>query len=173
MFRKILLIMSLIIISSTAFAHRGANIFAYPRPTPESKIFNQYGQAFSLKDFSGDFLIAVFWSKTCIPCLRELDDLNNFVKKTQNNNIKVILISPHDEWQTGEEQRTFLKKYGGLELDFYTDKKSKLANDFGIFTSPHTVLINSSSLEIGRIRGSVDWDDNDVIEYIYKIKAQN
>ena len=32
-------------------------------------------------------------------------------------------------------------------------------------------LINKGK-EIGRIRGAADWDDEDVIEYIYKIKAQ-
>ena len=48
-----------------------------------------------------------------------------------------------------------------------------LAEDLGIFTSPNTVLINRKGEEIGRIRGSIDWDDDDVIEYIYKIKAQH
>ncbi len=173
MFRKFLLVLFLFCFSNTALAYRGANIFAYPRPVPESKIFNQYGQAFQLKDFAGDFLIIVFWSKTCIPCIRELDDLNAFVKKTQDNSIKVILVSPHEDWQTEGEQLSFLKKYGGVNLDFYTDKKSALATDFGIFTSPHTVLVNDSSMEIGRIRGAVDWDKEDIIEYIYTIKAQN
>jgi len=28
-------------------------------------------------------------------------------------------------------------------------------------------------MEIGRIRGAVDWDKEDIIEYIYTIKAQN
>lgn len=56
---------------------------------------------------------------------------------------------------------------------FYVDKKGDLSADLGIFTSPNTVLINRHGKEIGRIRGSVEWDDDEVIEYIYKIKAQN
>lgn len=173
MLKKILLIFLFVFFTGSAFAQKGANIFAYPRKAPVSKIFNRYGQSFSLYDFAGDFLIAVFWSKSCIPCLREMDDLNGFVKKTTGTGIKVILISPTEEWLTAEEQHAFLKKYGGTDLDFYTDKKAKLSTDFGIFTSPHAVLINGDSMEIGRIRGSVDWDDDDVIEYIYKIKSQH
>ncbi len=173
MLKKFLLILFFISFISPAMAQKGANIFAYPRKAPTSKIYNRYGQAFSLYDFAGDFIVAVFWSKTCIPCLKEMDDLNIFAKKTADTGIKVIIISPDKEWLSPEEQYAVLKKYGGQDLDFYTDKKSKLSTDFGIFTSPHTVLINSDSMEIGRIRGSVDWDDEDVIEYIYKIKAQH
>ncbi len=173
MFKKICLSLCVIFFAVTAHAAGGVNIFAYPREVPQTPIYNQYGQAFELKDFTGNFVIAVFWSKTCIPCLREMDDLNAFVKKTSGNGIKVILISPAEEWLSEGEQRAFLRRYGATEVDFYVDKKAKLAMDFGIFTSPHTVLINEESMEIGRIRGSVDWDDDDIIEYIYKIKAQH
>ena len=57
-------------------------------------------------------------------------------------------------------------------INFYSDRKSALSNSFGIFTSPHTVLIDKNSMEIGRIRGSVDWDDDDVIEYIYNLSSK-
>lgn len=173
MFRIILVILFLACFVSTAQAKQGVNIFAYPRNVPEQTIFNRYGKSIKLKDFAGDFLIIVFWSKTCIPCLRELKDLSGFVNKTANNGIKLILVSPEEEWETEEEQLAILKRYNAENLDYYVDRKSKLASAFGIFTSPHTVLVNKESMEIGRIRGAADWDDDDVINYIYKIKAQN
>ena len=173
MLKKFILIILLVFFSTSAFAKKGVNIFTYPREVPNIKIFDQYGKSYHLKDFADDFLIIVFWSKTCIPCLREIDDINNFIEKTTGTGVKLIMVSPEKEWSYPEEQKMFLKKYGGDNIDFYLDKKSALANSFGIFTSPHTVLINRSSMEIGRIRGAVDWDDQDVIEYIYKLKAQN
>lgn len=36
-----------------------------------------------------------------------------------------------------------------------------------------TVLIGREGKEIGRIRGSAEWDSQDVIEYMYKIKAEH
>jgi len=173
MMKKFLNILFLVFLTTNAWAKSGVNIFAYPRKVPESSIYNQYGKAFKLEDFQGNFLLVVFWSKTCIPCLREMESLNSFSKKVSSNGIHVLLVSPAEDWQTPEEQRAFLKRYKGEDLDFYVDKKASLASDFGIFTSPHTVLINADSMEIGRIRGSVDWDDSDVVEYIYKIKAQH
>ena len=91
----------------------------------------------------------------------------------RSNGVRVILVSPAEDWMNEDEQKAFLKRYGAADLEAYVDRKAALATDFGIFTSPHAVLVNGESMEIGRIRGSVDWDDEDVIEYIYKIKAQN
>lgn len=173
MLKKIILTLLLVFFTTSAFAKKSVNIFTYPREVPNTKIFDQYGKSYHLKDFADDFLIIIFWSKTCIPCLREIDDINEFVKKTDGTGVKLIIVSPEKEWNSAEEQKAFLKKYGGDNIDFYLDRKSALANSFGIFTSPHTVLVNASSMEIGRIRGSVDWDDSDVIEYIYRLKTNN
>lgn len=173
MFKKILFILVLLMSALPAKAEKGVNIYAYSREIPDLNIYNQYGKAIRLKDFNGDFLIAVFWSKTCIPCIRELDDLDAFVQQTQSTGIKVILISPEEEWMSGEEQKAFLKRYGAKNIDFYVERQGQLSAAFGIFSTPNAVLINADSQEIGRIRGSVDWDDKSVIEYIYKIKAQH
>lgn len=171
MTKRIILILFLLFLTTPAFAKKGVNIFSYPREAPKEKIFDQYGKSITLKEFSGDFLIVSFWSKKCIPCIREIDEINEFIKKTKGTGIKLITVSPEKEWASPEEQRFFLKKYGGHDIEFYSDRKSALANSFGIFSSPHAVLINSDSMEIGRIRGSVDWNDEDVIEYIYKLKT--
>lgn len=172
MMKKIFLII-LVLIAFTQIAEAKFNIFAYSREAPKTKIFDLEGRAVSLHDFKNDFLVVVFWSKTCIPCLREMKDLSRFVDKVKNDGIKVILVSPEKEWTSKAEQAMILKKYGGEKLDVYLDRKSDLGNEFGIFTSPHSVLIDENSMEIGRVRGAIDWDDEDVIEYIYKLKAQD
>ena len=171
MLKRIILIILLVIFTTPAFAKKGINIFTYPRDVPNVKIFDQHGKSHHLKDFADNFLIVVFWSKTCVPCIREIDEINEFVNKTKGTGIKLITVSPEKEWISAEEQKAFLKKYGGNDIEFYSDKKSSLANSFGIFSSPHTVLISPNSMEIGRIRGAVDWADKDVIEYIYRLKS--
>lgn len=172
MIKKFLVFVLLFYVAMIATAQAKINIFAYSREAPDIAVYDSYGRAVRLKDFEGNFIIAVFWSKTCIPCLREMRDLNAFSNKTKDNGIKVMLISSEKEWATPFEQEEFLKKYGGDDLDYYVDRNSALGNEFGIFTSPHAVLINTQNMEIGRIRGAVDWDDSDVEEYIYKLKAQ-
>jgi len=148
------------------------NIFAASRPAPQRKIKHQNGTLYSLSDFKGQFIVAVFWSKNCGPCLKEMKDLNVFYKKALAENIRLILISPKSEWHSAIEQRLFLKKYGGSDLEFYTDNKGELAADFGIFTTPHTVLINEDGQEIGRIRGTAKWADKRVLAYIKSLTKQ-
>ena len=173
MIKRILFLCLMLFWSSLAAARGGLNIFAYPREAPQTPIYTPAGQAVRLADFKGDFLLVMFWSRYCAPCIKELDDINNFVVKTRDNGIKVLLVSKDDEWTSVTEQKELLQKYKAPDVDFYTDKDGKLSGDFGIFSSPHTVLVNTKSEEIGRIRGSADWGDEDVVEYIYKIKAQH
>lgn len=159
---------------TAAAAEKGVNIYAYPRDVPSKVIFNDMGQKVKISDFSGKFLMIVFWSRHCVPCIRELKSLNAFADKTQSDGIKVILVSDKKEWQGGaDEQRRFLTKYGAGGLDAYVDNRGDLAAAFGIFSSPVTVLISREGKEIGRIRGSADWDEDEVVEYMYRIKAEH
>jgi len=145
-------------------------LFAYSRPVPETKIYYQDGTSYKLSDFKGKFVIALFWSKTCVPCIRELKSLNKFYNKIKNEDVRLVMISPLDEWTTNAEQRDFLSKYKANDVDFFIDNRGDLAADFGIFSYPHSVLINQEGEEIGRIRGQMDWDDDDILQYIYDLR---
>ena len=172
MIKKVLALLIFCLCAGECFAKKGINIFAYSRPAPQTAIYNSSGLQSKLQDFEGQFILVMFWSRYCAPCIRELDDINDFVKITRDNNIKVLLVSQAEEWTGVGEQRMLLKKYKAEDIDFYIDKKGALAGDFGVFSFPHTVLVDQYGEEIGRISGSVDWDDEDVVEYIYKLKAK-
>lgn len=172
MIKKIVILLICCMFAEECLAKKGVNIFAYSRPAPQTGIYDSSGLSVALQDFKGQFVLLMFWSRYCAPCIRELDDINEFVKITQSNGIKVLLVSQAEEWTGVGEQKMLLKKYKAENIDFYTDRKGELASDFGIFSFPHTVLVDQYGEEIGRISGSVDWDDEDVIEYIYKLKAE-
>lgn len=169
--KALLIFFTFFLISSKVLAE--PNLFAYSRPAPETEIYYQDGKAHKLSEYKGDFIIALFWSKTCVPCVRELKSLNKFYNKTKNSGIKLLLISPQEEWPNNFEQRKFLNKYKANDVDFYVDKKGNLAADFGIFSYPHSVLINQEGEEIGRIRGQIDWDSSKVEKYILKLRDGN
>ena len=172
-FRIFIFILASLISFETYAGKEAVNIFAESRDVPKQQIYHENGKAYHLTDFKGEFVLAVFWSKNCGPCLKELRDLNTFYHNALPENIRMILISPKSEWKSSLEQRLFLKKYGAPDIEFYTDKKGKLAADFGIFSSPHTVLIDENSKEIGRIRGTAKWADKRVLDYIKSVKNQN
>ena len=150
------------------------NIYDEPRDLPERKMFlhEENGKSFGLDSFKGKFVIAIFWSRYCVPCIQELEKLSVFQQKTKDTNIKVVMISPASEWVSAAEQKRFLKQFQAGDLEYYVDRKGDLSADLGIFTSPNTVLINSKGKEIGRIRGSAEWNKDELVEYIYNIKAK-
>ncbi len=159
----------------SAFAKKdgNVNIYDHPRETPQIPFYTSDGRAVVMDDFKGNFVLLMNWSRDCSPCVNELEGLNEFYKQTKDNGITLLMLSPSREWKNTAEQRRFLKEYDAPDLPFYTDKDGKLAAAFGVFTSPHTVLFNKKGQEIGRIRGSAEWNDPRVIEYIYKLKAEN
>lgn len=172
---KILAVVALFVWAFVASAaERGINLYQIPRSAPSRVVYGEAGNRVRLSDFNGDFVIAVFWSRYCTPCIRELDSLRRFAERTGNNGIRVILISPQKEWPDGfPEQKRFLQRFGGNGLEIYVDHKNDLTAALGIFSSPVAVLISRNGQEIGRIRGSVDWDNPNVIEQILKIKASH
>lgn len=155
-----------------AAAKKGVEIFEETRDLPSRPVIDAAGKRHKLSEYNGQFVILVFWSKNCVPCIRELDDLNNFYKNNKNI-LKLLVISPEEEWDNAEDQRQFLTGRNASDLDFYTDPKGSLAGAFGIYSTPHAVLINRNNKEIGRLRGSADWDSKKVSDYIYKIIAEN
>ena len=176
MIKKIALILTLSMFFATAaFAKKEGNVNIYdePRPAPQVPFYTSEGQSVVLDNFKGNFVLLLLWSRECGPCVSELEDLNEFYKQTKDNGITLIMLSHASEWKDSAEQRKFLNRYDAPDLPFYTDKSGKLAEAFGIFTSPNAVMLNKKGQEIGRIRGSAEWDDPKVVEYIYKIKAEH
>ena len=162
----------LIIVLCSSIANAAINIYSSPRNLPQSKIIHPSGANFQLSDFHGDFVLAHFWSRDCAPCIKELSGLNKFHNKVKDKGVRLILISPQSEWFDSNEQSKFLKRYGAHDLEFYVEENDSLSADFGIFTTPHTVIINTKSQEVGRLRGSETWDKDKVIKYILKLKEQ-
>ncbi len=157
---------------ASVYAKDNVNIYEKPRKAPAQAVIHESGKNYRLSDFKGEFVVAIFWSRDCGPCIGELKSLNGFYNATKGKGVRLLLISPNEQWSSIAEQKRFLKRYGAPDVDFYVDEKGMVASDLGIFTSPHTVLINEKGEEIGRIRGSAKWDRDDVIEYIYQLKEK-
>ncbi len=171
---KVLVLLFLLFATVTVCAKERANIYSHSRDLPNKELISETGGKVKLSAFEGDFVIAIFWSRYCVPCIKELKNLSNFVEKTRNDGIRVIMISPKGEWVSGfVEQRSFMQRFEASNLEIYVDEKEAVASALGIFSSPVSVLISREGQEIGRIRGSIEWDKPEIIEYIYKIKAKH
>lgn len=165
-------IMMLMFSQEVCARDRAVNIYAFSRAMPQRELLAQDGTHHKLSEFAGDFTILIFWSRNCMPCVRQLKTLQEFTSKTQGQGIRLALVSTSREWKDSKEEKAFLSKYGAPNVESYIDEKGALTSDLGIYSSPNAVLINQKGEEIGRISGAADWGDEDVIEYINKIKTE-
>ena len=151
---------------------KNVNIYQSSREAPDTFFYDTYGYKLTLADFKGKFVLLLFWSRDCVPCIRELRSIKGFYDNTHGSDIAILPISDAKEWKNAEELNNFLKKYKAEGLPTYIDRRGKLGESFGIYAYPHTVLINAKGNEIGRIRGAAEWDSHEVIEYIMRLKSK-
>gem|GEM_PF-265844 len=174
LFYKIFALLLLLCLAFNVKAESGANIYEISRDLPSRFVYSETGKQVKLSDFKGDFVIAVFWSRYCVPCLSEMNNLRKFAAVVKNDGIRVIMISPKKEWKGGfEEQKFFLTRFDAQNMETYVDHNGDLAASLGIYSTPVTVLISRQAKEIGRIRGTVNWMKEGVISYFYTLKAKN
>ncbi len=146
------------------------NLFPEARYIPALDFYDESGKKYQLYDFNADLLIAVLWSRHCGPCIKDMQPLAKFAKRVENKGIKVILISPAEEWKNVAERQRFWEKIGADKLPQYFDQKSDFMKRMGIFATPTAILVTKNHLEAGQITGSVKWDKPEVEEYLLKLK---
>ena len=148
------------------------NIFEKPRYIPALSIYDDAGNAYQLKDFHSDLLIAVLWSKTCGPCLDDLRRIGAFVEQTKEHGIEVILISPEKEWKTATEKKAFLRRLNAVNMVSFNDKNGRFKDGMGVGVTPTAILVDRNGEEVGHITGSVKWNDPEVIKYMLNLRQK-
>ena len=102
---KILKIMTTLFLLFAIFcqsANAKINIFPKARYIPELSFYSDNGQAYKLKDFKSELLMAVLWSRYCGPCISDMKKLDVFSEKMKNKGIRVIIISPEKDFKTSK-----------------------------------------------------------------------
>ncbi len=172
---KILQLMTTLFLLFAVFcqsANAKINIFPKARYIPELSFYSDSGKAYKLKDFKSELLMAVLWSRYCGPCISDMKKLDTFSEKMKSKGVRVIIISPEKDFKTADERHAFLRKIEAPHLESYIDRKSNFINGMGVFVTPAAILVNRNNEEAGQITGSVKWDDDDVIDYILKLKTK-
>ena len=70
-------------------SEKGVNIYGAARDVPSKAVYGEAGNRVRMDDFKGDFVLAVFWSRYCVPFIRENESLKEFPRQTKNDHIQV------------------------------------------------------------------------------------
>ena len=110
------------------------NIILNDENNIEKKLIN-------ILDFNSKYVVN-FWATWCIPCKKELPDLNKM--KIENKDLKVIIISI--DKKSINDQLNFLKKNKVNELTAYFDQNMTFFKSLKLKGIPTTLLINQQKI---------------------------
>ena len=117
-----------------------------------------------LNDFKGRLIILNFWATWCAPCREEMPSLDNLQSNTKLSNLKIFPINIGQEDISKSE--SFFKELNIKNLDIYIDAPITLAKKFALRGVPTTILFNKEGKEFARIIGSIDFRDEEFVNWL-------
>ena len=118
----------------------------------------------NLDNLNGNLILLNFWATWCAPCKEEMPSLDQLKLNKNLNNLKIFPIN------IGKDNlKKSLKFFDDLEiknLKVYFDNPNTLAKKIGLRGVPTTILINKEGHEFARILGSIDFNNQNFINWL-------
>ena len=131
----------------------------------EDVIFKDINQKdVNLDDFRGKLIILNFWATWCAPCKEEMPSLDELQSNSNFSNLKIFPINIGQEDISKSE--FFFEELNIQNLDIYIDAPITLAKKFALRGVPTTILFNKQGEEFARIIGSIDFNDEEFINWL-------
>jgi len=131
----------------------------------EEVIFKDINQKnVNLADFKGKLVILNFWATWCAPCKEEMPSLDGLQSNSNLSNLKIFPINIGKEDTSKSE--FFFKELNIRNLNIYFDAPITLAKKLSLRGIPTTILFNKQGEEFARIIGSIDFNDEEFINWL-------
>ena len=166
---KLLIIIIYLLISNFSYASEKPdikNLVIIKNPKKyEDVVFKDINQKnVDLDDFKGKLIILNFWATWCAPCKEEMPSLDDLQSNSNFSNLKIFPINIGQE--DTSKSKFFFKELNIQNLDIYIDAPITLAKKFALRGVPTTILFNKQGEEFARIMGSIDFNDEEFINWL-------
>ena len=119
---------------------------------------------------SQGFSIISFWATWCIPCINELDAINELYDSwNENHSIKVLAIST-DDARSKKRVRPMISGKNWA-FDVYLDTNQNFKRSLNISGIPHTIIAYGSKIIHRRI-GYSPGEEKDLLKVIFNYKQK-
>ena len=118
----------------------------------------------NIQNLDGQLTILNFWATWCAPCKEEMPSLNRLQVNQKLKNLKIYPINVGKE--NLNKVKNFFAELGIDNLEPYFDNPSTLAKTLSLRGIPTTILLNSKGEEFARIIGSINFDDENFINWL-------
>ena len=118
----------------------------------------------NIQNLDSKLIILNFWATWCEPCKEEMPSLNRLQANQELKNLKIYPINIGKE--NLNKVKSFFTELDINNLEPYFDNPSTLAKTFSLRGLPTTILLNSKGEEFARIIGSINFDDENFINWL-------
>ena len=127
---------------------------------PNTKVRLLNNETVNLNALTNGVSIVSFWATWCIPCIKEMDVLSEFIEE-YDDKVSVILINTDDPGKVGKV-KSFVNSKKYLKGDIYhivMDYNQKLSRRFNAQPIPLSFIVENNNI-IYRKRGFIPGDEN-------------
>jgi thiol-disulfide isomerase/thioredoxin len=112
------------------------------KPAKPFIVKDMYGKTHSLKSLKGKVVVLNFWFVECMPCIKEIPELNNLVKKYDGKDVVFLAIADSEKAKI----MSFQKKYNFKYVIAPKNAKSTVIEDYNISAYPTHIIIDKNSI---------------------------
>lgn len=120
------------------------------------------GNAVTLEDYKGQYVILNFWATWCKYCVKEMPDLVQLQKDEPK--VKILAVDVNEDQKSVSD---FLKKNKLESLTVLMDSEGKVAEAYGVDSFPTSFFIDRSGKVIGYVQGMMEAKDmKNAVQYL-------
>lgn len=123
----------------------GSRISAAPLPN-SLDLETLEGQPLDQSSYEGKALVLVFWANWCIPCRKEVPQLNALQQEGLQQHVKILGINEDDEVDAG---LAFVRRYGP-QYPSVKDQNFQFATSMKVRSLPQVVVVSPEGEELYR-----------------------
>jgi peroxiredoxin len=129
---------------------------------PEFETVDVEGREVRLDSYAGKVVILNFWATWCPPCRLEMPSMEKLYREFKDQGLEVVAVN---FMESPAPILEFVKEKG-FTYPILMDRKSRIAESYGVRRLPETVLIGRQGNLLGKSTGYKDWYKKDAREFV-------
>ena len=138
-------------------------------PAPEFAIKDETGKELKLSDLRGNVVFLNFWYTTCLPCVKEMPDMELVNRVFKDRKFKMVPISVDTNF---DDVKKFYQDHKLTTMPMYLDPGKQIANRYNVYKFPETYIIDGNGIVLKHYIGEKVWSNatymNVIEDYVSK-----
>ena len=143
--------LTLVIFFSFFFSGMSSPPLRVGGPAPSFELKTLKGEIFKSSDLKNKAVILNFWATWCVPCIKEMPELNKAYTSFKNDDVEIIAINFSE---TRSEVDEFVKKYH-LKFPVLLDKYGDVSQAYRVRNLPVTYFISPNGIIMDSVFGGI------------------